>query len=427
MNYNQFKYRFLLEGGNVSFGKEKSHRINLHQINRKNVVGVLEALLGKINERFNIQFKNSAPLWSEHTLINQLYLSGSSKAFFNIKDIKDIEFTSVKPTIGDIDVMIDETKASEFSKTLEYLKNKKIPLPLVQVLTGVNKNLKFTVDTIPKETPISTYESFANLIDFKKTANQFISLWKVTIGNVVINIQIDFEMVEYIEGTPSDFSQFAHSSNWEDLNAKVKGVFHKHLLRSISRVEDIPVIVSAKRKGDYEENIKPYTFSVEKGIRKSFEPIDDGKGTPVTKQDSSGNSRLLVKKLTSTNTDYDRNIPSIFEKLFKQTPSETDLKDFNSFLGLLRLIKKYFNKQEQLKIIKEFIYLLFHENLRLLSVEGSHVDQQEKSIALKEMLDFFKLRNNSEIKEIIKTSVKDYYSKFEDGTTYVEELQNLLT
>jgi len=395
MNYRQYSLKQLLEGGNLSLksGKDteetvSSERIDLSVIDRDDLVPILKELLETISNKF--EKKTGVALWEKAALDELATLSGSSKHFFDLSGIKTQVFKKTLTSIGDIDTMVDITKKQE----------------LIEFLTGL------------AETSSSFKLSGAKVsfVGFKNTANQLLSIWKLTTKTIKLNVQIDFELVDF-EGTkPTQFSTFSHSSNWSDLGTGIKGAFHKILLRAVSRVKTTPVLIQMKNKEPKEDVLKHYSFAVSHGLRAEFEPVTDEAGTLKTATDSTGGSRLLVKKLDSKTAPYDKDLSSIFKKLFGNDPSNSELNKMESFKGLLDLINTYY-KDDTIKIVEEFVELIWDTKLRMLAVDDSKTDFARKSTAVKLMLKTLKLSDEPSLKTLISKLVTAYYP----GEDYAKE------
>lgn len=407
MNFISFTRKSLLEGGNLSGETEdgfvSSERIDLTKIEREQIVPILGELLRSISEKY--QQDIGKPLWSLEALKELSNLSGSAKHFFSINTIDTNTFKPVISSVGDIDTMVDIEEGPSLKPFLNKLISSKYTFELKD----------------PKDKDSKQPIAKVKCIFLKDTANQLLTIWNLESHIVKQYIQIDFELVDFDNGRPTEFSTFAHSSDWEDLSKGVKGAFHKLLLRAISRVHTIPVVIQQKTK-QKEDILKRFSFAVSHGLRSEFEPITNDTGIQQTAKDTSGEDRLLVKKLDSKTAIYDKDLKSIFTKLFGNEPTTTELKQFSSFSGLLELIKGKFNKTEQVTIVKDFSGLIWDPKLRMLDVKDDIIDQKRKAIAVSLMLNTLELSNDSSIKNLIINSVKAYYR----GTDYVKELQNLL-
>ena len=142
-----------------------------------------------------------------HEIINFLrylgietpYFSGSSKHLFNTS-IDNTELLQYKSSFGDLDIQIDHHQKESF-------------------------------DTLLKTFPQNSRHTTFIYRGYKLSNSQTITLWYSL--SFKIHIQIDFEYVTFENFKPTPWSQFSHSSSWEDCCHNVKGLFKIYLLRAI--------------------------------------------------------------------------------------------------------------------------------------------------------------------------------------------------
>ena len=198
----------LIEGGNLSTqspgwqgdtGDHQAQQIDLKVHKRSYIVPILDKLLNGINSSFTASVGHE--LWNKKVLASKKFLSGSSLHFFNT-DLPDDEFERIKPKVGDIDTQINKEYAGELVQFLQSSTGK---------VVGNGK-----------------------LIGFSKGNEQYSTMWELT--DPPIKVQIDLEFVDYEKDEPTDWAGFSHSSSWEDLSQGIKGVFHKYLIQSFTRL-----------------------------------------------------------------------------------------------------------------------------------------------------------------------------------------------
>lgn len=335
---------FLLEGGNVVLNGIPAERINLKRVSRTEVVNSLKLGLNTINDEFTKYA--GFPLWSSELFSSGDFLSGSSKWFFDLSSIDDIKFTEKKPTVGDVDLQVDGA-AEDFVKGF-----------LIQLKPG---------------TVFSTLE----YIGHKYSAEQYITLWKTDFGQTV---QIDFELVEYINGKPTPWSTFSHSSAWNDLELGIKGVFSKYLLRSLTAKSSKDIILlKGKKQVPIKTHSTDYVASL-KGIRNRIQPVMDGSSQRYLE------NLPVYTEIPSASAKYFTDMEIFFNILFGVKPTDTDLKDVNSFIGMIEIIKRYIkDRNEQQKILNKFVELLFGSDAQSLyrGRAGRLQDFREKTVALR--------------------------------------------
>lgn len=369
------EYRSLiLEGGNIEFDGQAAERIDLQKFSRDDLVPKLKKALITINKEFK-DFSGEA-LWNKATLDSGRYLSGSAFHFFNVENIPTPVFTKYKPSIGDIDTQVDGEKIQEIESFLEHIQGK--PLQ--------NDSL--------------------TLIGSKKSMGQFITLWSFKPDKKnSMNIQIDLELVDYHSDTktPTDWANFSHSSNWNDMTKKIKGVFHKWLLRALSDKDALKFVERMKTK-DKVVSSNIYSFSVAKGLRSKYVPVLNKEG----QQETSGEEGLLVYRAISTKDSvYETGLDIIFKILFGKEPKGKDLELFESYGGLLTLIKRYLEPGQQENVINRFVNLLFEEGAQGMYKGNPEQDREEKELALGLLLKTF----NKPL-DLYKEKVDAYYKNY---------------
>ena len=370
-SYQEFKNDVLLvEGGNITFNDVSAERIDLKQINRDEIVPKLKNLIININKKFRDEFKEN--LWSKTLIDSGKFLSGSAFHFFNTTDIPSDKFTKFKSSVGDIDTQVDKNKTKEIEIFL-------------------NNNLLKEIGT-------------STLLGFKKTFEQFITLWKFKLDkDRELNIQIDLELVEYENEEPTAWANFSHSSHWDDITKKIKGVFHKWLLRSISDKDNISFVERMKTK-DKVISSNIFSFSVSNGLREKYAPVLDDEG----KQVISTEHNLPVYKSVPTSTSiYVTQLDIIFKSLIGVEPKRNDLELFGSYIGLMKLIKKYFTETQIRNTVNRFADLLFDVKAQGLYKNEPEKDREEKLIAFELLCKNFSI-NISEYHDMIETYYENY-------------------
>lgn len=338
---------FLLEGGNVAIDGIEAERIDLTKHDRAVIVKKVEDALQAINTAFKKQI--GKPIWSSELFNTKKFLSGSAFHFFDTK-ISDKTFVKHKKSVGDIDTQVDKNLDGELRKFLTD-----------------NKGKKFG--------PVT-------LIGFKTSAGQHISLWKL--NDPEINIQIDLEMVDFENDAPTEWSQFSHSSDWEDMTKGVKGVAHKYLMRALDAPKLRDVIIKAKtaRGKDKEVKSSETAFSVTHGVRQKLKPVldDNGKHLKI-------DGKLAYHELSTADSKGDTNLPNIFKAYFGRTPTPSELRKMGSFMGLISLINAHFNTADKKKIAEGFARTLWGPGAQGLYKGDPQRDAEEKNGMMKVLLD----------------------------------------
>ena len=358
---NKFK---LFEGGNLAIGPYQAQSIDLTAVERNTIIPKLNQLLLSIDNLYNQTY--GEPLWGKKLLSTGGFLSGSSLHFFNLKGISDEKFVSKKPTVGDIDTMVDKNKEQNLQKLLLAYNEKQI--------------------------------GPAKLLGFKRGNEQFSALWEI--DDPKLYVQIDFEFVEFEKDAPSEWAKFSHSSAWEDLQAGVKGVFHKYLIQSLAGLtlknfylRKLVGRGKLRQEQDVPTSDNMYSFAVSSkeggGLRPKYDPvIDPATGKP-----------LVVNKLpvmtTAPATGYIRDVKSIFSKLLGHKLKATDIKriydNFWSFTGILSAMNNVLSLEEKQKVANDFIQRTIEPGVQGLYKNNPDKDIKEKLVAIDTMLRAFNL------------------------------------
>jgi hypothetical protein len=331
--------QFLLEGGNVQIDDQDAERIDLTKHQRSEIAKKVEEALAAINAGFKKQM--GKPIWSDALFKSKQFLSGSAFHFANLQ-IDDKTFTKHKPSVGDIDTQVDKDMDAELKDFLTK-----------------NKGKRFG--------PVK-------LIGFKTSAGQHITLWHL--ADPGINIQIDLEMVDFENGMPTEWSNFSHSSAWEDMTKGIKGVAQKMLLRALQAPKLKEVVIKAKtaRGKDKETLSAMHAFSVTHGIRQKLKPALDDAGKQIKV-----NGKNAYHELSTSESAGETDLKKMFEYFFGKAPTTSDLKKFASFTGLIDLIKTKLPKSDWVKIADGFVNTLWGPAAQGLYRGDAKKDEEEKT------------------------------------------------
>ena len=324
----------IVEGGNASVvnretGEEtaRAEKINVKEIGRdkfrKDLIKVFEA----INKNYEEEY--GEPIWHDFSVITSgEAFNGSSAHLFNPK-ISSADYVKHKGMTGDIDVTVPKEK----------LKN-------IFQLFAKHENQDIT----------NEYHYLGqNKVEFY--GHQVNSVFRLKKPKT--NVQIDFEGVDYNENhKPTEFSRFGHNSDWKDVEQGLKGLAHKYLIinlaRSLSVMKDV-VVLTPTSPSEPPDKVKVSSaasqlaptniaFSVDRGVREKYAPAVDSKGNQVF-VDGKPAFRLLATK----DSKYHRNIDVIYTMIFKKKPKPDDMKKFQSFVGIIDLLKKYKTDEELIR------------------------------------------------------------------------------
>lgn len=340
---------FILEGGNVRIGDVEAERIDLSKLDRRSITTRIARTLKMVNLRF--QKKYGVPIWNKELFDSREFLSGSAFHFFN-RAIPDEVFKKYKNTVGDVDTQVDKAQEQQVKEFLDSIVGQKF--------------------------------GYVTFVGYKTSVGQFITLW--AFSSPKINIQIDLEFVDFAEGRPTEWSQFSHSSAWEDLEAGIKGVFQKYLLRALTTktLRDI-IILKGKKETPTQVKSTDLAFSVTQGLRVKIEPvIENGKHKMI-------DGLQVYKEIPTKQSSYVNDLKQMFEILFGVAASAKDIKDFGSFVGGLDLVKKHFNVQEMAAVILGFAWTLWGPGAQGLYRADPERDKNEKMVAFNKMVNVLKV------------------------------------
>jgi len=379
--FNIHSKAVLLEGGNVEVQLKdgtlaRANKIDLTSVPRTKIINDLLRFFYSLNEQFEAE--NNKKIWPDNSLIqNGEIFNGSSEHFFNLK-ITDEEFVKFKPVVGDIDVAVPSTLKDQ-----------------LQVFLSENKGKAFTKNCV-------FLGSKQEVIGEGHQINCLIRMYDS------INVQIDFELLEYVKGKPSEFAKFSHSSSWRDIAEGFKGVLHKYLIQSAASssliLTDNDVVVFTKKKPQIssrfakEKMITPRKFSIDRGLRtdayyhasdESGKPLYHG-GKPVYRETETEQSTYLTK------------VKEIAREIFGQTFNLKDLNEFYSFGGVINLCKKYMSDVQLLAIFKNFVNRLFGPFVQGFERNNPELDYNIKRVGYEKVKTEFNIKDFSRLPETYK-------------------------
>jgi hypothetical protein len=388
----------LSEGGNLELPNPddpttpyQADEIDLKVHNRTFMVGLLDKLLHDVNAAFYGQYKK--PIWNPALLQSKEFLGGSSLHFFNTTGITDKEFAKHKPKVGDIDTQCNKELEPEIREFLTSYNHKQI--------------------------------GDATLLGFTQGNEQLNALFQFQ--DPPIKIQIDFELGRYdtATDTPDEWYRFSHSSEWNDIQAGIKGVFHKYIYRALTAAHgSIKHQVNVLKT---KTNIKPnvddndLSFAVASGqgggLSQKYEPYihtDPTTGEKITHQDNVPYKRLIP----APERTYIQQLDKQFYYFFGANPEDNDKELQKSFLGALELINKYIPDQAaKEKVFMSFLNLCFEPGAQMITKGDPQRDQEVKFAAIDNFVKICKLNN------LRKTAVdmgKAYIKDFEEVEAFLK-------
>ena len=354
MLLNEFFARKLNEGGNLAIGQDQADTIDLKVHDRKFMVPLLNKLLVAINNSYAAVHKQ--PLWSPQTLQSRKFLSGSSLHFFDT-NIPDEKFVQVKPKVGDIDTQVNKEMEQTLAQFLDSHKGKAV--------------------------------GPATLLGYERGNEQFSSLW--SFNEPPIKVQVDLEFVEFEKDQPTDFAAFSHSSSWDDMSEGVKGVFHKFIIQSLTKLTSSDFILRKVHKKTGKVTDKPVhdsmlSFAVSSkeggGLRAKYEPVLDATGNQEM-----ADGLPVFKELPPAG--YERNIGKMFQAILGHRVNEKQLQAALpktwSFTGLLDLVNAVCTPEEKQSVVDSMIEKVYAKGAQGLYKNDPKRDAEEKDAALNVM------------------------------------------
>jgi hypothetical protein len=370
----------ITEGGNLAVGGAQAQQIDLQVHNRGYMVPVLNKLLLAIDSTFKKLRKK--PLWSPQVLQSREFLSGSSLHFFDT-NIPDDQFVKVKPKVGDIDTQVDKNLEADLQQFLQAYQGKQV--------------------------------GAATFLGFERGNEQFSSLWEFQ--DPPIKIQIDFEFVEYQNDKPTDWSKFSHSSDWNDLQAGVKGVFHKFIIQSLSSLGNKEFMLrkmvgrgKARAEQDIPTTDNMLSFAVSSkeggGLRSKYEPVND----PATGQPIVKDGLPVMRELPKSG--YNQDVTSILTTLFGDRIKPQQVKQlapkFWSFTGILEIMNTVLQPAEKNQIVQSFIDKIYAPGAQGLYKNDPQRDSAEKDAALNKMLQVLKVAAPADLAQTKQAYIAGY-------------------
>lgn len=369
----------LLEGGNLTIDGKQADQLDLKATKRSFIVPVLDKLLHNINALYQKQYKK--PLWDPKLLDSKAFLSGSSLHFFNVKGISDEEFVASKPKVGDIDTMVNRDDRENLVQFLTNLKGKKI--------------------------------GDATLLGFHTAGNeQYSGLWQLGTPPS-ITVQIDFEFVEFDKNGPTDWSKFSHSSSWEDLQLRIKGVFHKYIIQSLAAITyrdflQRKMVGRGKARTEQDVPMKDtmLSFAVASkeggGLRAKYLPvIDPNTNKPVVKDG-------LPVMTAAPTAGYEQNIEQIFTKLFGKKIDAKSLERTWSFNGVLDLMNKMLTPEQKNTVFQQFLQKTIGPGAQGMYKNDPNRDLEEKTVAINHAMKKLGIQKPSNLEQMMSDYKKSY-------------------
>ena len=237
----------------------------------------------------------------------------------------------------------------------------------------------------------------AKFLGFQRGNEQFSGLFELQ--DPPVKVQIDFEFVAFEKDVPTDWAKFSHSSSWEDLQAGVKGVFHKWLIQAFTTLTRKDFLLrKMKGRGKLRQEVDEpmtdnmFSFAVSSkeggGLRAKYEPVLADNGKPLVIDG------LPVMREAPT-AGYQQNIEQIFSTILGQrlTPKQAQAlqQQFWSFTGLLNVMNTLMSPEEKQLVLDGFLQKTIGPGAQGMYKNNPDKDIAEKTTAINTMLQTLKL------------------------------------
>ena len=380
----------LNEGGNVTAMMKdgtatRAEKIPVAKIGR----GQFMARMRDFFKAFNKEFKKETGkvIWANEDDIMSGFVFNGSTSFIMDPSLSDEDVVKVKQSAGDLDITVPEELKEDVWNFLDKREGKEI-IPGVRYM-GSNKP---TIQSIGEQ--INT----VFLCDF---------------NGVRCNCQVDFEFLPYENNKPTEWAKFSHSSSFDDAKAHIKAVHHKYLIRAMiggaSLRKDI-IICTDKSTPDNiklsksKEHLEPrmLKFSVGRGVRVAYEPLLDANGQQVYMDD-----KKVFKAIPTSKSDFITSVAGIFKVAFGD-PDPSDINRFNSFVGVVALMKKYLTKEQIKQTMTRYMDLLWSNkpHAQELEVGDPQLDFEVKNSGYQYIIKQLKIKDTSA--KMVDAYYKDY-------------------
>jgi hypothetical protein len=250
-----------------------------------------------------------------------------------------------------------------------------------------------------------------------------------------VAVQVDFEFLKVNkDGTPDEWAKFSHSSSFEDTKKGIKAVHHKYLIQSliggVSMRDDIVIATPAStpqkirlkkvKEGDIPRMLK---FSIGRGIRRAYEPLYNENGEIIKI-----NGKKVYRELKTSESNYITIIKEIYKLAFRDLEdiqNTQNIKKFNSYIGIIDLIKDKLNNKQIERTFKRYI-----DKLWGLKVRGQELEPDNKEldfqVKYKGYLYFIeKIPFLKKYEKDVKKQIEEYYKTWKGRQYFKETINNI--
>lgn len=377
MNLREYVIQRLDEGGNISVNGISAEKVYFSDLGISDFRSKFFELFKELNKIFYKKYKEY--LWEDLNDIKTGFSYNGSTSFIMNPKIPVKEILKCKKASGDIDITISQDHAKKLFFLLKELEGKTIKEFLY---IGNNRN---SPDAL---------------------GDQINSIFQLKVNQKTLNIQVDFELVEYSNGRPTEWSKFSKSSSFDDAKQNIKGVFHKLLLAKIIhtlyQAKDVIIATPASTwdkiriKKTYDEpHFKKLSYT--KGLGTGIQPLLDPDGNQVYYE-----GKRVFKE--ENGNDFINDVNGIFLALFKGKGSKSNIWSYIGVCTLLRELDKNFVKA----VLDKFLETLFGEKAARIE-KTKDEDYTIKVSAYKKFVEITGISSNR-----FESMVKRYYELQKD-------------
>lgn len=363
------RFKKFWEGGNAMVDDIKADRVDFGKVERQQLIKQVVGNLKIANAEFEKEF--GMKLWRKDSFISSgKVMSGSSKTFVDTR-ISDEEYKKHKPSMGDIDLQVDRNLRDMVSKFL-------------------TPGRKFGTMTYKGRVQSEFGHQIISLMHFPQ--------WD-------IHIQMDWEFVDFTHlGMPTDWSSFAHSSAWEDMKIGVKGVFHKYIVGALDHGwTDKVMVLTPTGRPKKEMVTHPFAFSVDRGVRAKYREATEAE---KAKHNLTG---TVWVELKTNDSKYTTDLNQIIKMLIRRDPMPADKKKFNSFVGIVDIVKRLPN-DKQAKVFEAYLGRLWDPSSQQLYRGDPKRDVEEKSASVNYFMK--QIPSLKKYQGTIDKMIDDYYKNY---------------
>ena len=379
-------------------GDHRAEEIDLKLHDRDFMVGQLRTLLKAQNESFAASY--GKPIWDPKLLDSNKMFSGSSLTFFDVKGVSTQDFMNKlqKTKVGDIDTQIDQSIGEEVTAWLKSVIGKQIGNG---TFVGFNSSLS--------------------------------ALWQLQ--DPPVKVQIDYELGPYQPAKgkepaqPTEWFAYSHSSDLADMEAGIKGVFHKWINRALTHAQASTKYVARVLKKGVKISPEPvtdadYSFAVTSsqggGLAGKYKPYID----PETGQPMEIDGIPVMQLLDTSQRDYVQNLDLQFQTMYGAKRTAADKKLQNSFVGTIDLMNNHFNVAQNDAVAQSFIDICFGQGAQMITSGDPTRDRDTKLAAIDYMVEHLALTDAAAMRQQAIDLAMEYEAKFNARQKPVAESLN---